>query len=125
MSHDHEPVRRTGQEPDVAVLGVVAVPELDAWSVRVTVPHVEGAVAGWAPFVFWTGGAARTWLDARRTRQVRPGVRDCGHGPNELAYAVVVDDDGAELLVSEPMGRSKAAAVAAMFAAEFRMPRAA
>ena len=115
----HDETER-GQHADIAVLEITAAPGLDAWTVRITVPHVDGPVRGWAPVVFWTAGAAKLWLDARRDLLVRPGVRDCDLGPNDLAYGVVVDDAGDDLLVSEPLPRVKAAGVAAMFAQEFR-----
>lgn len=121
--HQDDGSRPTGLGPapqGIGVAQVVAVPALRAWTVRVTVPHADGAVSGWAPEVFWSPVAAEGWIAARARRQLRPAVRECLHGPHDLAYAAVLDDAGTELLVSEPLRRVKAAGVAALLAAELR-----
>ncbi len=49
--------RPAGPGPGASGIGVaevVAVPALRAWTVRLTVPHADGSVSGWAPEVFWS-----------------------------------------------------------------------
>lgn len=110
-----------GQEAELAVLTVVPVAGLGAWTVRITVPHPDGVASGWAPYVFWSPEAAASWSSARARTGIRPTVRDCGLGPNELAYPAVVDDEGEELCVGEPTTRVRAAGIAALLAAELRL----
>lgn len=124
--HHDDGVQPTSVGPPpqgVGVAEVVAVPALRAWTVRVTVPHGDGPASGWAPEVFWSPVSAQRWIAARAQRQLRPAVRECDHGPHELAYAAVLDEHGTELLVSQPLRRVKAAGVAALLAAELRSRR--
>ena len=105
---------------DLAILRTVEVTHLGAWMVQITAAHATGACIGWAPVLFASEDAAQEWLDLRSHLDVRPAVRDCIDGPHDLACAVLVDGDDRDLLVSEPVPRTKAAGVAALFAAEFR-----
>lgn len=111
----------TGHQPaSIGVVEVLAVPDIGAWTIRVTVAHADGPVSGWAPVVFWSALAGERWLADRSRQLLRPAVRRCDHGHGDLAYGAVLDADGQPVLVSEPLRRVKAAGVAALLAAELR-----
>lgn len=108
----------TGRPASIGLLEVVPTAGVGSWTVRVTVSHADGPVCGWTPRLFDTPGEAEAWLAERSAHQVRPAVRRCTDGT--LAYAVILDEDGTELLLSAPVRRIKAAGVAALLAAELR-----
>jgi hypothetical protein len=120
MSEDTHRDLSTGRPASIGVLEVVAVPASGCWTVRITVAHADGPVAGWTPSLFDTPDEAESWLAERAAHQVRPAVRRCADGVGGLAYAVLLDEEGSELLVSAPVRRIKAAGVAALLAAELR-----
>lgn len=109
-----------GRPASIGLLEVVSVAGSGCWAVRVTVSHADGPRSGWTPELFDTPEAAQRWLAERAAHQVRPAVRRCGGATGDLAYAVILDEDGEELLVSAPLRRLRAAGVAALLAAELR-----
>jgi len=108
-----------GRPASFGLVEVVAVAGAPCWAVRVTVAHADGPMSGWTPTLFDSPAAAERWLAERSAHQVRPAVRRCLAG-GDLAYAVILDEDGEELLVSAPIRRIRAAGVAALLAAELR-----
>jgi len=104
----------------IGLLEAVCVPGTGCWTARVTVSHADGPVCAWSPVLVDHPAAAEAWLLSRSAHQLRPAVRSCTEGPAGLAYAAVLDQHGAELLVSAPLRRIKAAGVAALLAAELR-----
>lgn len=130
MDHEHDPgydrfageetSDRDGLDADVAALAVRAVAAVDGWSVSILVPTYHGLVEAWAPFLFWSQSAAWQWLADRSRHAVRASVRECEGESNAAVWVALVDRDGREVLVSEPIDRSVAGEAAALLAAEFR-----
>lgn len=108
-----------GSPASIGVLEVVRVPATPWWCVRITVAHADGPVPGWTPDLFDSAEVAAAWVAERSSHQVRPAVRGCADEGS--AYAAVLDETGAELLVSAPVPRLRAAGVAALLAAELRV----
>jgi hypothetical protein len=108
-----------GSPASIGLLEQVPAPEL-GWSVRITVAHADGPVTAWATTLFDSPDAIEAWLADRRRHTLRPAVRSCADVPGDLGYAAVLDDEGAELVVSTPVRRIKAAGIAALLAAELR-----
>ena len=112
--------RWTDYASSLATISILEVPETGVWTVRVSVAYPGGPAHGWVPYAFFSETAAAEWLSGRVKGRIMPCVRECDDGPNDVAIACITTQDGVDLLVSEPMARTRAAGVAAMFAAEFR-----
>lgn len=102
----------------IGVLEVVRVAPTPWCCVRITVAHADGPVSGWTPVLFDSPEATADWVADRSSHQVRPAVRRSAGAAT--AHAAVLDETGAELLVSAPVPPAKAAGVAALLAAELR-----
>lgn len=105
----------------LAIVSRLGVEAFDGVTIRVTVFHGDGPVHAWVPLVFFSDVAAETWLRDRGRDVIRPALRDCDESAgNDQVLATVIDTDGRELVISEPVDRITGAGVAAMLAAAIR-----
>lgn len=112
--------RWTHYRSNLATISISEVPGTSMWTIRVAVAYPGGPAFGWVPVVFATEEAAARWLSGRVRGRILPCVRECDDAHADLAVACITTEDGVDLLLSDPMPRTRAAGVAAMFAAEFR-----